>query len=248
MKNYLAVCSYNGSKFFGFQRQPRLRNVQSVIEDKLSTLLGKKTLIHGAGRTDKGVHALGQTFSFKADIKTDYSHFVYSLNRLLPKDVVVLSLKEVPPSFDARHSNSGKVYRYDFSYGTRDPLQIDTLAQLEKKGFDVDAFCTAIKQFEGKHDFSNFTTKTSDVDGFIRTISSIDIVIDKEKQTGSVTFKGNGFMTYMVRLIMGCSFKAGYHQIDPKEITNLINRKPRHIMSFKAPAEGLYLVEVLYGE
>ncbi|MCQ2741872.1 MAG: tRNA pseudouridine(38-40) synthase TruA [Bacilli bacterium] len=247
MSKYLMTISYNGAKFYGFERQPNLRSIQGSVEEALTSLFGEKTLIKGAGRTDKGVHAIGQTVSFEGKIK-DLDHFVYSINRLLPSDIVTKSVKEVSEKFDARHSSCGKIYRYDFSWGARDPLKNEMVAQLERGSFNSYALEEALGYFLGEHDFSNFTTKPTDVDNFIRNIESIDLDVDEENKTGSVTFKGNGFMTYMIRLMMGASFKAALGKIEPKEIKEMLERKPRHIVSYKAPASGLYLVEVLYNE
>lgn len=246
--NYLATVSYNGARFHGFERQPHLRTVQGSIEKALSALCGKTTLIKGAGRTDAGVHALAQRFSFQNEEIKDTGAFLFALNRLLPSDIVVKALEAVPDSFDARHSSCGKIYCYKFSYGERDPLQKETRAQLERRNFDPLAFKAALECFKGTHNFQNFTTKPDDVDGFIRTIDAITIELDPSTKVGQVTFKGNGFMTYMVRLIMGCAFKAALGKIDPRDIPGLIDATPRHIVAFKAPAEGLYLVEVLYAK
>jgi tRNA pseudouridine38-40 synthase len=246
--NYLATVSYNGARFHGFERQPHLRTIQGSLEKALSQLCGKPTLIKGAGRTDAGVHALAQRFSFQTDEIKDTGAFLFALNRLLPSDIVVKAVEAVPDSFDARHSSCGKVYCYKFSYGERDPLQKETRAQLERRNFDPAAFKKALRYFVGTHNFQNFTTKPDDVDGFLRHIEAIDVQLDEATKTGEVTFKGNGFMTYMVRLIMGCAFKAALGKIQPEEIPALIAASPRHIVAFKAPAEGLYLVEVFYAK
>jgi len=246
MKNYLATVAYNGSEFYGFERQPHLRTIQGNVEKKLSEILGATTLIKGAGRTDRGVHALGQRFSFEAPEIADLPHFVFALNRLLPSDIVIKEIKEVPAGFDARHSSRGKIYLYQFSWGLRDPRLKGIMTQLERPNFDPRRFNEALTYFQGTHDFSNFTTKPADVGGFVRTVSFITPNLDPAGKIGAVTFKADGFMTYMVRLIMGTCFKAGLGMFDPKDIPSLMAKKPRQIVSFKAPPEGLYLVEVLY--
>lgn len=248
MKKYLATVAYNGSRFYGFERQPHLRTVQGCLEKSLSRILGTKTLIKGAGRTDRGVHALGQRFSFEANDISNLPHFVLSLNRLLPNDIVIKDLIEVADSFDARHSSKGKVYLYQFSWGLRDPRLKDLLTQLERSSFDSKKFVEALGYFKGTHDFSNFTTKPTDVDDFVRTISIIEPDIAENEQMGAVVFRANGFMTYMVRLIVGTCFKAALGKIDPQDIPALLEKKPRHIVSYKAPPEGLFLVEVIYEE
>lgn len=239
------IVSYYGHAYNGFQRQKNgLPSIQAELERALSYALGKETLIKAAGRTDTGVNAIGQTFSFSADrlLKLDI------LNRLLPRDIKVTYLAECDPSFDARHSSLGKVYEYRFTTKGRDPFMFGRIAQLEADVFDLNAFEAALRKFEGKHDFRNFTTKKEDIDGFVRTIETIGFQYDENACTGCVTWKANGFMTYQIRLMMGAAFKCAFHRLSADEIPMLIDARPRRIVSYKAPAEGLYLVEVLYGK
>lgn len=244
---YLGVVSYYGKAYSGFQRQRNgLKSIQGELERALSFALGKKTLIKGAGRTDAGVNALGQTFTFDVD-KELKPHFIKLLNHLLPQDISVTRIDACPPSFDARHSSVGKVYEYRFSIKGRDPFQYGKLTQLETEQFDKAVFEQALRYFEGEHDFQNFTTKAEDKDAFVRTIEPIEIIYDESGNLGRVIFKSNGFMTYQIRLIMGVCFKAAMGRIEVRTIPCLIDRRPRHIMSFKAPPDGLYLKEVLYG-
>ena len=244
--NYLAVVSYLGKAYKGFERQLRYPTIQGKIEDSLSTLLGKKTKIHGAGRTDAGVNAKGQTFSFLSESPvSDQSHFVHALNRLLPEDIVVLSLRPVPPGFDARHSSSGKVYSYSFHHGVRNVFAVDE-CQLEYPKFDFPLFMEAMKLFEGCHNFQNFTTKPEDKDHFIRTISYVRFDYDEPSGHMKVTLKGNGFMTYMVRIMIGTAFKVAMGKMKSEKIVSLLEGGKRTIISYKAPAEGLCLEEVIY--
>lgn len=246
MKKYFGILSYLGEGFYGFERQPELRTVQGVLEEKLSYLLNEPTIIKGAGRTDAGVSAKGQTFSFTAKKDLDVDAFSYSLNRLLPEDMVVVSLKEVDMDFDARHSSCGKVYRYAFSYGLRDPFAKGRVAQLQRKGFDAEQFKKALSIFVGTHDFSNFTSKPEDKDGFVRTIDSIVVAIDEKSKTGEVTFRGTHFMTYQIRMMLGGAFRVAYGKMGAEDLESALMIKPRKIFSVKAPAEGLCLMEVLY--
>ncbi|MBP5091467.1 MAG: tRNA pseudouridine(38-40) synthase TruA [Bacilli bacterium] len=248
MKNVLATISYNGRLFNGFQRQPDKRTVQGELEKTLSYMLGRRMSVHGAGRTDKGVHALGQAVTFLLPVDKDLEAFRKSLNRVLPPDIVILSLKEVPEDFDARHSSAGKVYRYIFSWGDKDPLQEGLRTELGLRDFNVSAFKEALSYFVGTHDFSNYTTKSEDNADFIRTIDEISVEADEERRVAVVTFKGNGFMTYMIRFMMGTAFHAGRGKIEPKDVIGLLNRKPRSIVPYKAKADGLYLVKVIYEE
>ncbi len=243
---YLGYLKYRGTSFYGFERQKEHRSIQGTVEAVLSQICGENVQIHGAGRTDAGVHALAQSFSFDTRSNLSTDQIVYAANRLLPEDILLSSLQEVCPSFDARHSLSGKTYEYRFSYGQKDPFQVGLLTQLQRTDFDVAAFKKCLLCFEGTHDFSNLTTKKDDKDNFIRTIDSILVDLDEAEKKGRVLFKGLHFMTYQVRLMMGLAFRCAYHQKNPDEVPSLMNKKPRKILSYKAPADGLYLVEVKY--
>ncbi len=245
---YFGVVSYLGENYFGFQRQKDKPSVQGVLEKWISHLLDAPTEIKAAGRTDAGVNAHGQTFSFVGREVKDCEAFRRSLNRLLPEDVFVKSLCFVPMEFDARHSSVSKVYSYHFSFGERDPFLKGRVTQLQRRGFDWDSFEAGLRVFEGKHNFQNFTSKSGDIDGFIREIEPISIIKNPDMQGGVVTFKGNGFMTYQIRFMMGAAFKCAFHLLEPEEVKRLLNAEPRHIVSYKAAAEGLYLERVEYGK
>ncbi len=243
---YLGYLAYRGTSFYGFERQKEHRSIQGTVEVVLSQICGENIQIHGAGRTDAGVHALAQAFSFDTNSTLPKDQIIYASNRLLPEDILLSSLQEVGPSFDARHSLSGKTYEYRFSYGQKDPFKVGLLTQLQRPDFDVTSFKKCLSCFEGTHDFSNLTTKKEDKDNFVRTIESILVDLDETKKEGKVIFKGLHFMTYQVRLMMGLAFRCAYHQKNPDEVPFLMNQKPRKILSYKAPADGLYLTEVRY--
>ena len=167
MRNVLATISYNGRLFNGFQRQPDKRTVQWEFEKVLSYMVGRRMNVHGAGRTDKGVHALGQSVSFFLPVERDLETFRRALNRVLPNDIVVHSLVEVPEDFDARHSSCAKVYKYVFSWGDKDPFQEGLRTELGLRDFDLKTFEEALSYFVGTHDFSNFTSKIEDNADFV---------------------------------------------------------------------------------
>lgn len=239
----MGVVSYDGSAFLGFQSQKEGRTVEGSLEKALSFLFGENVNIHGAGRTDAGVSAKGQTFSFTLPSNRDLPTLLSSFNRLLPSDMVVLSLKEVPDSFDARHSAKGKHYSYHLHYGQRDPFSRFEW-HLETPGFDVSVFKEAINLFLGQHDFSSFTSKEKDPNNFVRNI--YDIKIEEENSRLTVHFYGNGFMRYMVRIMVGTAVKAAYHKISLEEIASRLDNKERKTFSFLADPCGLILEEVFY--
>lgn len=243
---YAAKVEYLGLNFAGFQRQKNHRSVQGELESSLSSLLGENTLIHGAGRTDAGVSALGQVISFVTD-KTikDLESFRFHWNCILPDDVSVVAFACVGDDFDARHSCCGKKYRYRFIIGDKHPLQSNTAAYLGMRTFDAKLFITAIRLFEGKHCFHNFTTKKDDKDGFVRTIEPVVVTCNSE--TFEVVLSSNGFMTYQIRFMVGAALKVGFGKMDLDEVRRKLDDPVRKILPYKAPPEGLVLEEVKYG-
>lgn len=244
---YFGIVSYLGEGYFGFQRQKNKKTIQGQLEKSLSHVLGTPTEIKAAGRTDAGVNARGQTFSFSGREVESVEALRRSLNRVLPEEILIKSLAAVPMDFDARHSSVAKTYSYRFSFGERDPFLKGRVAQLQRPSFDWKAFETALRSFEGKHNFQNFTSKSEDIDNFVRTISSIEIIKNADGVSGTVIFQGNGFMTYQIRFMMGTALKCAYNQLNPGDVIKLLDATPRHIVSYKAPAEGLYLDKVDYG-
>ena len=246
---YLGVVSYCGNAYSGFERQKDKKTIQGTLEKELSFLLGVPTFIKGAGRTDSKVNAEGQTFSFEAKPIENVGRFLDALNRLLPRDIEMLRLEDVPDEFDARHSSCGKRYRYRFSYGSKMPFETSTVAYIgNRNDFDEAAFLEAIRLYEGEHRFHNFTTKKDDKDDFVRFVHIESAWVDGKKRQGEVVFVANGFMTYMVRFLVGAAFKAAFHTITIPFLKERIDSEERRIMSFKAPPEGLTLLEVLYHE
>ena len=245
-KHYLCTCSYRGANYFGFQRQNKFPSVQEEIEKALLFLFKEETKIKGAGRTDAKVHAKGQTFSFFSTPIANKEKFLFAFNRLLPMDISVNDIKEVPFSFDARHSCIGKVYEYRFCFGEKDPFKTEFEAYIGKRDFDTISFIDACFVFVGVHNFQSFTTKKEDKDGFIRDMTLISPKFDKKRKAISIIFKSNGFMTYQIRLMVGALIKVGLGKLSKNDIKERLESKSRNIMSFKAPGEGLTLLEVIY--
>ena len=242
-----AKVQYFGMNYKGFQRQAKGNTVQGELEKSLSTIAGEEVKIHGAGRTDSLVSAVGQviSFDFPKPIK-DFKDFLFHWNMVLPIDIAVDDMVEAPASFDARHSCMGKRYRYCFSLGKKMPLQYGTVAYLGVRSFDFDAFKQALNLFLGEHNFHNFTTKKMDKDGYIRNIVSIEAKY--ENGIYSVDFESNGFMTYQIRFMVGSALKVAFGKMGLEKIQEALDNPNRAILPFKAPGEGLCLMEVLYAE
>jgi tRNA pseudouridine38-40 synthase len=160
-------------------------------------------------------------------------------------DIAVLSLTKVADSFDARKSATGKRYSYSFRLGDKRPFEAYEVTQLGHRTLNEDNFQAALSLMKGTHDFRDFTSKAQDKYDFRRTIYDLDVSVDEEG-LHRVSFLGNGFMTYQVRIMMGVALKVGMGKMTVEQVKAALDPKERKIISFKAPAEGLCLEEVYY--
>ena len=240
----LGVVSYKGTRFQGWQKQPTVITVQGEIEKALSQVLNSEVTIFGSGRTDAGVHAIGQTFTFDMSKDLDLDKLCFSINRMIDKDIKILSFKKVDDDFHARFSAKSKTYLYKIRLGAKDPFE-NEFQCIYPFEFDFDLFSKALKQFEGKHCFKDFTSKEEDEDGYVREI--YQIVSEKHDNDITVEFNGNGFMRYQIRNMVGAALAVASKNEDLNFIPNhLKEEKVREICQYKAPPQGLYLVKVEY--
>ncbi len=239
------VVQYNGKNFSGWQVQPNKRTVQGEVEKVLEFLLKEKIRTYASGRTDAGVSAFGQVIHFDTEQKVDEKKLHTSLNGLLPEDVAIVSCEKVDESFDARFSVKKKTYWYRF-YISRFELPL-----FEDFAFRVNHYASlekmkeACKFFIGTHDFESFVSKKSGKTDFIRTIYDAKIV---ELGDGLCAFEvtGNGFLYNMVRIMFGTILKAGYSQIQPTDIENILSGKNRSLAGKTMPAKALVMKKVEY--
>ena len=238
------ICSYKGTNYYGWQKQVGFVSVQSTIEEVLSKVYDTPITITGSGRTDAGVHALKQYFHYDTAKEKDLKQLCYALNKMLPEDIKILSLEMVEDDFHSRYNAKKKIYEYRIVLKNKDPFQ-DELAFVYPMEFDFDLFKFALDKFVGKHNYQDFTSKEEDEGGFIREI--YEIKVTKNDNDIKVRFVGNGFMRYQIRNMIGAAIsvankKEGLDFID----YHLKEGKKREIISYKSPANGLYLVDVVY--
>ncbi len=241
---YFVRCMYNGSAYSGWQVQPGKKTIQEVIEKQLSKILNNKTTIYSSGRTDAGVSALDQAFHFDSVKKiNDVDLFKYSLNRILPCDIRLISIEVVDDAFNARFSSKKKTYEYTYYFGEAIPFNYQNSHIIYKRP-DVSIMKEAAKLFIGKHCFKNFTTKEEDEKKYVRTIFNASIV-EKESFI-KFTVSGDGFMRYMVRLIAGELLAVGQNKKTIEEVKNMLDANSMTKAKYKLPPEGLLLKEVNY--
>lgn len=240
------IVKYVGTSYKGWQKQIGKPSVESTIEDKLSSIFNETIKVVASGRTDAGVHALGQTFHFdvsRSITQKELFKILYALNRLLPKDIHVLKMDIVNDDFHARFSSKSKEYLYVLNIGEEDPFMEPYCINIYRD-LDIEKMKECAKEFIGTHNFQNFTSKDEDEDNYVRTI--FDISFHKKKNLLIVKFSGDGFMRYMVRNLMGTLLQIGENKIDITDVKNILNNKNRVIVHYKAPAQGLYLYKVNY--
>lgn len=241
----LGTVSYKGTNYAGWQKQPNVRSIQEEIENELSKFFNRSISIYGAGRTDAGVHAFGQRFHFDIDTDSlDIDRLLYSINKMLPDDIKILDFEEVDLDLHARFSAVSKTYAYSILLSAKEPFFYDT-TYLYPKPLDVELLKEALNKFIGVHNFKNFTSKEEDEQGFFRNIYSIEV--EANESAIYIMFKGNGFMRYMIRFIVGAAIDvaSGKYSIDVLDEL-LDENSERHIISSKAPACGLALLSVEY--
>ena len=240
----LGVCSYKGTNYYGWQKQVGFISVQSTIEEVLSKVYDTTISITGSGRTDAGVHAIRQYFHFDTEKEKDLKQLAYALNKMLPEDIKIISFEKVDDDFHARYTAKRKIYEYRIVLKNKDPF-LEQLACIYPMDFDFDLFKAALDKFVGKHNYQDFTSKEEDEGGFVREI--YEIKVDKDSKNVSVRFEGNGFMRYQIRNMIGAALNVANKKENLDFIDyHLKEDKKREIISYKAPANGLYLVDVLY--
>ena len=236
--------SYDGHNFKGFQRQIKERTVQQEIETVLSRIFNTDIVISASGRTDAGVHALKQVITFMPNKEvSDLALLRYSLNRMLPNDIHVNAIQFVDDSFHPRLHALLKTYKYILNMGEANPFYENYRYEFKRK-LDVNKVLEAKELFVGEHNFKNFTTKEEDNHDYVRTINSIDVKQDEDVL--EITLIGNGFMRYMVRMIVGTLIAIGIGKEDKSFIVNKLEDTNRMPVIYKAPPQGLYLVDVKY--
>jgi tRNA pseudouridine38-40 synthase len=236
---------YDGTEFVGWQRQPNGRSVQEVLEKALAELLGTAVPTAAAGRTDAGVHALGQVVAFDAPRALPSKAYVRGLSSLLPADVAVVEADEVPPDFDPRRWATGKRYRYLISRRqVRAPLLRRTHWEVFS-ALEVEAMQTAAVSLIGTHDFSSFRAADCEAPHPRRTLRELEV-----QTIGGILrieVEGTAFLKHMVRNIVGSLVEVGRGRRPPAWIGEVLAGKDRTLAGPTAPAHGLTLVEVTYG-
>ena len=243
MQRFVCILSFKGTKFQGWQTQKEGNSVQEHVERTLSKILNQPIQVHGASRTDAGVHARGFVCHFDAKTSMSVEKIHHGFNRLVDKDILLNQLSQVPQTFQARYQHSKKTYTYQVLIGERNPFLQDVVMHVPAE-INIKNIKEAMALFIGEHDFRNFTTKKEDGADFLRTIFAFKLT-----QTGRLlkfTIVGSGFMTYMVRIIIGTLIALGQDKISLETIQESLDNKRKGPLSYKAEPQGLCLEKVRY--
>lgn len=236
-----AIVSYDGTMYKGFQSQKNALGIQEVIEKALKNMTQHNIKIHSSGRTDKGVHAIAQSFHFDSDLNIPEETFVYALNRRLPEDIKILKVKKVNESFHARHSAKSKKYLYKLSKNKLTAFQANHFVHIHD--LDYDRMTEACQCFIGTHDFAGFAAK---VEGKPTIKTIFEVKVYESKTRYYIEFHGNSFLKYMVRSMVGTIIEVGLHKKTKEDIILNLNHPDRKLAGKTAPGKGLYLKKVYY--
>lgn len=241
-KNIKLKIEYDGTNFSGWQIQPKKRTVQEEIEKKLEKILGSKTKLIGAGRTDAGVHALGQVANFKTTSKLKTDEIKNALNSLLPDDIVIKEMKEVDLNFDARYSAKSKVYQYRI-YLCKTTLHKNYVWEVEYN-LRIKKMREATEMIIGEHDFSAFcVAKSSKENNYCKVIKAL---WKKTKKELLFEIEADRFLHSMVRTLVGTLVDVGRGYFSGSDFKKILESKDRKKAGMNAPAKGLCLVRINY--
>lgn len=247
MTRYKATISYDGTLFYGFQRQPKVRTVQEEIEKTLKRLnSGKAVNVQGAGRTDAGVHAYGQVIHFDLPQERDIEKLRFGLDTQCPDDIDVVKIEIVDESFHARYSKHFKTYQFLVDTGRPKNPMMRHYATAFPYPIDIKLIQESISDLVGKHDFSGFTASGTSIENKVRTITEASVITDNKTGFLCFTFTGNGFLYKQVRNMVGTLLKIGNHRMPVNQIKEILASKNRNLAGPTAAANGLYLKEIIY--
>ena len=245
MRNIKLVIEYDGKEFNGWQKQPNKLNIQGEIERAIKQITGEEVDLTASGRTDAGVHALGQVANFKTNSNIPIEKIPIALNSNLKKSIVIKSAEEVEERFHSRLNCKRKTYRYiinNSKYGTAIYRNLETHIPMK---LDIQKMQQAVKYFEGEHDFKAFKASGTSSKSSVRTIYKAE-VRDAGNERIYIELTGNGFLYNMVRIIAGTLVEVGMGKIEPQEIKTIIESQKRENAGKTLPPQGLYLVNVEY--
>tara|TARA_B100000035_G_scaffold293238_1_gene282515 strand:+ start:625 stop:1365 length:741 start_codon:yes stop_codon:yes gene_type:complete len=246
MTRYQLLIEYVGTNFRGWQIQKKGSTIQGLIQEKLTKLLKQKIILNGSGRTDTGVHAIGQSahFDCENEIK-DLTKFLKSINFFLnDKGIAIKKIKKRSNNFHSRFSAKERIYKYIIFNQISEPMIEKKRGWHVRKILDLDLIKKGAKKLEGTHDYSTFRASSCHAKSPIKTIKSVKIKSSKNRI--EIQFRSQSFLQQQVRSMVGCLKYLGERKWDLKTFDKIFKSKKRVLCAPPAPPEGLFLVRVIY--
>ncbi|MHB1419565.1 MAG: tRNA pseudouridine(38-40) synthase TruA [Bacillota bacterium] len=246
MRNIKLTIEYDGTNYNGWQYQPQshVRTVQGLMEESLALITHESTRLIVAGRTDAGVHALGQIANFCTGSRIPLERIPYAANCILPDDIVVVSSEEVDPGFHAQHSARGKTYTYLIWNLATPSAFYSRYSWHMQQSLNVKCMQEAALHLQGQHDFRSFCASGSSVKNYVRELTACTVIADGNLLR--ITVEANGFLYNMVRIIVGTLVDVGRGKLQPADLAEIIASHQRETAGSTAPPQGLFLVRVHY--
>jgi len=243
-RNIRILLAYDGTPYLGWQTQPQGPTIQSILQDSLKIITGEQVTVKGSGRTDAGVHALGQVANFHTLSTINPQAFARALNSVLPPTIAVIGADEVDVNFDAQFSAVNKLYRYRvFNSYTKSPFELKRAWHINTH-LDVETISSVSSFILGNKDFSSFRAAGCVAKNPVRTVSRCDIGCDGD--IISFEIEADGFLRHMVRNIVGTLIDVGRHRFSTDDFAAIVEARDRKCAGMSAPPHGLYLVRVDY--
>ncbi len=244
MPNIKLTIQYEGTNYIGWQKQLKGDSIQGEIEKAIKNITGEEVNLIASGRTDSGVHALGQVANFLTNSSIPPDKFKYALNTKLPEDISIIESEEVPCDFHARYDAIGKRYMYlIYNNPIRNPIYRRFVYHIPYP-LDYENMKEGVKYLIGTHDFAAFMASNSSVENTIRTINNA--YLSRKNELILFRIEGNGFLYNMVRIIVGTLIEIGRGKLKPYDISHIIESKNRKLAGPTASSQGLFLERVYY--
>lgn len=244
MKNIKLILQYDGTNYHGFQIQPDVVTIQSVLENCIETITGKKTKVNGCSRTDAGVHAINYCAGFETDSPIPAEKFSVVMNNFLPPDIRIISSSLEHADFHPRFSVESKEYVYTINTSLQTDVFSRNYQWQYKKSLDVNLMNKAASYIVGEQDFRSFMTSGPEMETTVRNVMSLSVTSNED--IIKIYIRADGFLYNMVRIITGTLVWAGEGRIRPEEVKEIIQKKDRSFSGPTAPPQGLALYKIYY--
>ena len=245
MRTIKITIEYDGTNYYGWQKQPKGPTIQETIENALENITGESIFLFGSGRTDSGVHARGQVANFKTESKIKATEFQMGLNSTLPRDITILDAQDMDIDFHAQFSSRSKVYTYKILNRPHPSALLRKRSWYVPTALDIDQMKKSAEYLIGEHDFKAFAQSGIEVKTTIRNVLNVSL---EQKENNIILFsiEATGFLKRMVRLIIGTLVQVGKGRITPLDFAEILNSGEKTKFVYAAPPHGLYLNEVKY--